>query len=765
MGSNGFIQSGNTLFTGTPGGSGLFSGDSPGNGPLFDGLPNIRPTLFQGETGTSRGRNSNPLFDGQGNRMAADLLYGPALPQVDTFSGKWNQASRTYPWRWDEAYTKSHEDALAMRRDTYLMSLTNERAYAVIQCPWHIEGEDDRDPRQLESAKRATKIVLATPNLQTLLKSCTEASWYGRAGVQNVWAKRRVNGQQAFAVREHWPVNGDKIQFTWEGVPEILIYRPTRRDLEDRGAEVRITDRSTVLVLSKPEWRDRFIIHKHDVVDADFFDSITSGAIHGVGIRTWVYYYWWLKQEMLSYITDFMERVGTGFTIGRYPAGDMNAQQEMQTVLQNQTRESYIAIPWFEGMTGAAGMERVEPSTAGATVLQALVDYYDKNIERFIVGQSMSSGADKESGLGGSGRAAFAKATKQAIVEYDCSKLEDTLTRDFVGPIQRYNDLGYDEFRLRWKFDLAGDDPKAKLEAAEKAWSMGVSFDEDEVREETGFSKPEANAVILKNPQIAQAEQQMAQGAAGSQPPQPGGEGLFGGKPGEPAKPAPPLFQGQQEAAKPMPPKPPEVPSPDRDSAAHHAADAAEDARNGLKPDDRPARNALVEPSAPAIAYLYAPPGTDAACGVNAADWQRFARWAQSQDGTALQDLGRDGHSDPSGEVTAVATLSNELAEAIKGVDPNEGMGPVVHMVALDVLHALDKPGSEGVVVSTERPENLSRGLFRLRDAEPEAERRCGTCAALGQADGASECCKFMGLGLPSKVAESQVCDLWVPRG
>src|ERR1022692_1912805 len=72
-----------------------------------------------------------------------------ALPQVLTFQQIYQTGWRAY-WhgQYDEAVRFDVQYALAMRRDSFLMGLLNERKYAVANLPWHLEVPDERDPRQ-----------------------------------------------------------------------------------------------------------------------------------------------------------------------------------------------------------------------------------------------------------------------------------------------------------------------------------------------------------------------------------------------------------------------------------------------------------------------------------------------------------------------------------------------------------------------------------------------------------------------------------------
>ena len=113
-----------------------------------------------------------------------------------------------------------------------------------------------------------------------------------------------------------------------------------------------------------------------------------------------------------------MQRVGSGFNVYYYEPGNATAQQEAITIAKTQGRNTWIVWPRPAGKDGSQkGVERIEPGTGNADVLRNMMEYHDDKMERFIVGQTMSGGSDNESGLGGSGRANFAKDTKNNIIK------------------------------------------------------------------------------------------------------------------------------------------------------------------------------------------------------------------------------------------------------------------------------------------------------------------------------------------------------------
>src|SRR5271156_4152727 len=134
------------------------------------------------------------ILNNNGKPIDEFLNRGEVLPHVLSFAAIWNNISKIYSYRWDEALRQQPENALAMRRDCYIRSLLQERAMPTVNRKWQIVGEDRKDPVQKATARTLTAIIQRTPRLKHLLKYLLEAIWYGRYGSQVVWRQQKVQG-------------------------------------------------------------------------------------------------------------------------------------------------------------------------------------------------------------------------------------------------------------------------------------------------------------------------------------------------------------------------------------------------------------------------------------------------------------------------------------------------------------------------------------------------------------------------------------------
>ena len=462
------------------------------------------------------------LHDEKPREVSGERVF--ALPHVLTFSSIWSSANRVYSWRWDEALKTSRADALSMRRDAFLMSILQERRLATAQLNWHLEPEDSRDPRQKGAADLLTKIIRGFPHLQKLFYSLLDAIWYGRYAAQFAYQWQTKQGRRCLVPTAYSPTNGDKIQYRFrlttdgpeieDGTPCILVHSSYVNDL--RNAETVLTDRGRALWLRTPYWRERFCIHTHEIDDADFFEGEMAGGVHGVGVRSRIYWMDWIRKEWLSNVSDYLEKVGQGVLIFYYEAGNPESETQAIKAANEQSRNSVIVWPRPVGQEKqGAGVEPITMPMSGSETLLKMQQHMEEIIERYIIGQTGSSRSEAE-GLGTHDGAAM-QDTKYRLIRFDAANLSDSLSTDWVRVLQKWNCPDVPE-PIKFAFDVDKPNAKDQLEAAAKAWSMGATVKEDEVMEYAGLSKPEEGDRVLKNPQF---QQQPGMGQPGQQ----GGQG------------------------------------------------------------------------------------------------------------------------------------------------------------------------------------------------------------------------------------------------
>jgi hypothetical protein len=458
------------------------------------------------------------------------------LPHFQTFSQIVNYASRVYRFTHDEALRDNWTNALAIRRDPVIMDALRSRQLPTAQLPWHLECEDDEDERQSSAVEHITDIVNSIPRFQMLKMHLLEALWFGRYGTQMSYSWRFKKGLKFLQVRDFKPINGDKLVFRFSGQPGILVHQQYKGTWEQ-------TDRGRAHFFNAPE-RDQLIIHRHEPEDADFFEPELGGSLQGVGIRGRIYWLWYLRSQVTAFLMDYLERVGAGgFTIYYYEAGSQASMGEVTNAVQTQFRNNAVLFPRYrDGSTGGPGIERIEPSMAGAQLMQALVtQYFDSVMRRYILGQNLTTEA-ASTGLG-SGLADLHGETFARYVKYDAVNLQDTLSTDLIAVLQKNSPFA-DVPPLRFVFDVDKPNANETLQAAQVFFDMGGTVDEDQLRGIIGLEKPQPGHSMLAK------MGSMSPAAAGSMPTgvpvmgQPGpdmGQGPPPGAEGQPPPGQPPV--------------------------------------------------------------------------------------------------------------------------------------------------------------------------------------------------------------------------------
>lgn len=459
------------------------------------------------------------LLDHNGKPLLANR-NGFALPPVLTTSGIYQGAYKTYmDEKYDEALRQNRDDGLSMWRDCWIRSLINERIDSVLGLKWSVEVDNPKDQRQKMVADGLTKAIQRTPRLRAFFRQQLLALWYGRYANQVKWKWGAVDvdgkAQRVLTVAKHVPVNGDKIGYQWQN-PETGQYEDTpfirvnSSYTDDAlGKAEYIYSSFGKAVLLKGTWRDRFLIHTHNPQDADFLEGDMQGGIHGCGIRSVIYWNWWMREDGWGMVWEQLERIGLGLVIIYYDESSDASLEAAQRLAANYSRRAVVTIPRPAGglqsryQAGANGLEVVECPTGAIEVVQALRQDLEAKIERYIVGQNMSGGKDDDNGdgFGGTGQSKFAQDTKRNITVGDANDLEETQTGSEEEPgllsVIKAWSYPWADFPCRFKFTVDEEDPDKRLESISKAASLGVTFKMDSVRGLTGQEKPSADDEVI----------------------------------------------------------------------------------------------------------------------------------------------------------------------------------------------------------------------------------------------------------------------------
>lgn len=447
-------------------------------------------------------------------------LASVPVPHVATFQGFANTLAKTY-WTTDEAIKAAWSNARYMKNDLAVMECVEMRRRSVALLEWRVTPEDQKDEVLAQAASTVEKIIKRTPRFLQLRENLLYALWYGKYGAQLQWGRALVDGAPRYYVQNWIPVNGDKIVY------KVLEGAPYERDrvgirigyaqgaLEEvYNGQIGPTDRGLAYFLTD-EQRDRFIVHRHMVEDGEYDDPYSGGSVYGVGIRSRVYWTWYLMKETLAWLMEYIERSATGFEIWYYPAGNEKARDAIRQAAEDRVGHSgnIVLVPQMEGQSGPSyQMQRIEPSMSGAEVCMNIVkEFFQHQIKRYILGQTLTT----ESGATGLGSnlATIHLETYLQIIKYDAINLEETLTYELVDRIRKFNFPEIEEGALRFHIETDEIDHQDRLQSIRTLYDMGAPISQEQALAAAGMTAPKKDEPTLVNPAIESFRNQSEQGA------------------------------------------------------------------------------------------------------------------------------------------------------------------------------------------------------------------------------------------------------------
>lgn len=448
-----------------------------------------------------------------------------AVPHMMTFQSVLSTIAKTYRPS-DEALKDSWENARFMRNDVGIKECLESRQRLTALLDWQIVPEDDESQDQKALADELTKLIARIPRFVEYRFNLQHAIWYGRYAIQHRYRYQNVNGKMRILPSDElddpgWlPIHGDKLVFRWDDgsgryPPHQLGIRVARHHgmagdrlsdfvLEeaktDGGWGIMPSDISLAYFLS-PWQRQSIILHKHTIEDGDFRDPLDAGRIHGVGIRSSIYWEWFQKQNATAQMMEYLDRSAGGVEIWRYPASNPNALAQCKTsAKERMAGRNIIFFPVYGGEDAVNhGVEFIVPDMGGITALKELIaDYFGHRIKRYILGQTLTSEADA-TGMG-SGLAELHKDTLMQIVQYDVANHDETITNQLLRTMQVWNFPESRHIRLRFQSTIEREDTQAKLEAAQVAWQMGAEVVQSRVLELAELPQPRPSDRLLPSP-------------------------------------------------------------------------------------------------------------------------------------------------------------------------------------------------------------------------------------------------------------------------
>jgi len=435
------------------------------------------------------------------------------FPHAAGFLGIYTAGSARVYWPSDTALKMARQNAIKMRADAAVMECVELRQRATALLDWRVECDAESD--EYERARGLLeKILKRIPRFTQYRENLLHALWFGRYAVANRYAWDWIDGQKVVAVQSWIPVHGDKLVWRVDAdAADILdglgirvggvagLSREVRQWHEEHRQWIESTEFGWAY-FPPPGKRDVLVVHRHYIEDGEYEEPRNASRIFGVGIRDRIYWTWYQKQDALAWLMEFLERSAFGIELWYYPAGNPQAREELRQAAAERAgpNKNILLVPRPPGVEGAIyGVERIEPSLAGAQALKEIItDYFGHQIKRYILGQTLTTEAHA-TGLG-SNLASIHLDTFLQIVRYDAINLQETLTDQVVRRLVGWNWPGLDAQAFRFVIELERDDTREKLEALQAAFNMGLKIRTADLRELLAISDPAPGEEYVQHP-------------------------------------------------------------------------------------------------------------------------------------------------------------------------------------------------------------------------------------------------------------------------
>jgi len=382
-----------------------------------------------------------------------------------------------------------------MLRDPQIFYCLYVRKAAISSLPWQVRvpAGKEQDSLALSIAEKTENRLRRIPRFSELLDNIQDALLPGISVNELVW---QLGEKGEYVVKDHFPVNKDRIKFDKQGRLYLLATQAPSRG-----------------ILCPPY---KFIKHLFNVTDGSWRQPDTGGyTYYGRGLAdTPLYHYFYFKMMAMKFMMKELERYGMPFKV--FYTGPQNTQlaAKMAEIMAALKNDCVVAIPGKKGDTTV----EILNTTRSGNMFALFINYVDSLITKTILGQELMT---EMPGVGSYAAAAVHKSVFGIINEQDRLIIRDTLNATLI----RYDmQLNYPNVKEEYYpvFDFKKspvEDVPGFLDTVDKAMSLGLDISARQVREYTGLREPAEGEQLLERPEPV---------------PIPG----MPGQPGQPGKPA-----------------------------------------------------------------------------------------------------------------------------------------------------------------------------------------------------------------------------------
>lgn len=297
-------------------------------------------------------------------------------------------------------------------KDAHCYAVVQKRCLAVVQREWVVEPGGTRSVDK----KAADMVKAHLENLGSVLeREEQKEAVLSVAGGFDQTSEGLLRGAivNGFAPAEIlWATDGKEIY------PEEVPVRSPRRFIftpaESGGYKPRLLTPEALLD-GIPLPPKKFIFHTFQAEDDNPY---------GWGLGSRLFWPVFFKRQLARFSLAFADKYGSPGMIGKFPASRKDIRDELLEMMQAMAQESIGVVPQ------GTEIDFLNAPTGGADVYEKLMNYFDREISKCVLGET---GSTDQQGSGGSrARDQVGNEVRVEISKADSDLLSDTLNRTLV---------------------------------------------------------------------------------------------------------------------------------------------------------------------------------------------------------------------------------------------------------------------------------------------------------------------------------------------
>jgi phage gp29-like protein len=376
----------------------------------------------------------------------------------------------------EQGYTASQCDLFEdiLESDGHLRSVIESRTLALTGKTWQIQA-DGTEPASLKAAEILQQ-ALSNANFSSVIQSIISCRYFGYSASEIIWGQ---NESGDFIPKHFIPIPHRRISFDDYDVPKLLNKDLVYNDGEDMPL-------------------GEFIFSANSGIMSETITA-RSGLLR---TATWfALFKRWSWRDWTIYANKF----GIPAVIGKYePEAEPESIAELEKAVKDIGEAGQAVLP------SNTNIEMKEPASGGnSNIHAAIVASANAEISKLIAGATLTS---EIKGNGSYAAASVHENVAFSLVKADYKLVADAVKDQIIIPFLKYN--GFSNIKpprlvIHISKTEAGTERLAQFE---KALSMNIELDKEQIREELQFRAPPSAERTLKAGPLSVNERQNSGG-------------------------------------------------------------------------------------------------------------------------------------------------------------------------------------------------------------------------------------------------------------